>query len=152
MANDNSRKIKQNQIMFCIQPWIVEFSRPLVFGEDRLRERGSLPVTFYVLTRVFPMANDNSRKIKQNQIMFCIQPWFVAVSYTHLQSCARDGCWRQKKNRSWCTGQKLGLTHSREKYRKRMAPVQRRGALQIFRYLNRLDRYLRRKPNFERNM
>ena len=24
-----------------------------VFGEDRLRERGSLPVTFYVLTRAF---------------------------------------------------------------------------------------------------
>ena len=25
---------------------------PIVFGEDRLRERGSLPATFYVLTRV----------------------------------------------------------------------------------------------------
>ena len=41
---------------------IVEFSRSVDFGKDRLRERGSLPVTFYVLTRVFPMANDNSRK------------------------------------------------------------------------------------------
>ena len=29
---------------------------------------------FYVLTRVFPMANDNSRKFEQNQIIFCIQP------------------------------------------------------------------------------
>ena len=73
MANDNSRKFKQNQIMFRIQPWIVEFSRPIVFGEDRLRERGSLPATFYVLTRVFSMANDKSRKFKQNQIRFCIQ-------------------------------------------------------------------------------
>ena len=34
-----------------IQPWFVEYSRPIVFGEDRLRVRGSLPVTFYVLTR-----------------------------------------------------------------------------------------------------
>ena len=67
MANDNSRKFKQNQIMFCIHPCIVEFSRPIVFGEDRLRERGSLPETFYVVTRVFSMANDNSRKFKQNE-------------------------------------------------------------------------------------
>ena len=56
MANDNSRKFKQNQIIFCVQLSFVEYSRPIVFGEDRLRERGSLPVTFYVLTRVFPMA------------------------------------------------------------------------------------------------
>ena len=27
--------------------------RPIDFGEDQLRERGSLPATFYVLTRVF---------------------------------------------------------------------------------------------------
>ena len=74
LANDNSRKFKQNQIMFRIQPWIVEYSRPIVFGEDRLRERGSLHVTFYVWTRVFPMANDNSRKFKQNQKIICIQP------------------------------------------------------------------------------
>ena len=52
MANDNCRKFKQNLIIFCIQPRFVEFSRPIVFGEDRLRERGSLPATFYVLTRV----------------------------------------------------------------------------------------------------
>ena len=52
----------------------IENSMSVDFGEDRLRERGSLPATFYVLTRVFPMANDNSRKFKQNQIMFCIQP------------------------------------------------------------------------------
>ena len=54
MTNDNCRKFKENQIMFLIHPWIVEFSRPIVFRVDRLRERGSLPVTFYVLTRVFP--------------------------------------------------------------------------------------------------
>ena len=52
MVNDNSRKLKQNQIMFWIQPCIVEFSRPLGVGEDRLRERGSLPATFYVLTGI----------------------------------------------------------------------------------------------------
>ena len=74
MANDKSRKFKQNQIILCILPYIVENSRPVDFGEDRLRERGSLPATFYVLTRVFSMANDNSRKFKQNQIMFRIQP------------------------------------------------------------------------------
>ena len=37
MANDKSRKFKQNQIFFCMQPWFVEYSRPIVFGEDRLR-------------------------------------------------------------------------------------------------------------------
>ena len=47
------------------------------FSEDRLRERGSLPATFYVLTRVFPMANDNSRKFKP-------------VSYTHLDVYKRQ--------------------------------------------------------------
>ena len=52
MANDNCRKFKQNQISFCIRPWIVEVSRNFDFGEDRLRGRGSLPATFYVLTRV----------------------------------------------------------------------------------------------------
>ena len=55
MANDNSRKFKHNQIMFCIQPCIVEFSIPIGVGEDRLRETGSLPATFYVVTReMFP--------------------------------------------------------------------------------------------------
>ena len=29
----------------------VENSRPFYFGEDRLREKGSLPATFYVVTR-----------------------------------------------------------------------------------------------------
>ena len=86
--------------MFRIQPWIVEFSRSVDFGKDRLRERGSLPVTFYVLTRVFPMANDNSRKFKQNQIIFCIQPKIVEfsrpVSYTHL-----DVYKRQELSASW---------------------------------------------------
>ena len=52
MVNDNSRKFKQNQIMFCIQPYFVEFSRPIGFGDDRLMERGSLPAAFYVLRRV----------------------------------------------------------------------------------------------------
>ena len=55
MANDKSRKFKQNQIRFRIQPCIVEFSIPVGVGEDRLRERGSLPATFYVVTReMFP--------------------------------------------------------------------------------------------------
>ena len=57
-----------------MHPRIVEDSRPIDFGEDRLREKGSLPETFFVLTRVFYMANDNSRKFKQNQIIICIQP------------------------------------------------------------------------------
>ena len=80
LTNDNCRKFKENQLMFSIQPWIVEFSRSVDFGEDRLREKGSLPATFYVLSRVFSMANDNSRKFKQNQTIFCIQPWFVEYS------------------------------------------------------------------------
>ena len=61
----------------CIRdrPCIVEFSIPFGVGEDWLWERGSLPATFYVLTRViFYMTNDNCRKFKQNQIIFCIQP------------------------------------------------------------------------------
>ena len=105
MANDNSRKFKQNQIIFCIQPWFVEYSRPIVFGEDRLRKRGSLPATFYILTRVFSMANDKSRKFKQNQLVFFI-PFLIilnsrsvdfvedrlrAVSYTHLDVYKRQG-------------------------------------------------------------
>ena len=31
MANDNSRKFKQNQIFFCIPSWIVEFSKACCF-------------------------------------------------------------------------------------------------------------------------
>ena len=53
MKNDIFRKFKENQILFCIRPSIVEKSRPIDFGEDRLMERGSLQATFYVLTRVF---------------------------------------------------------------------------------------------------
>ena len=54
-------------------------------------ERGSLPATFYVLRRViFFMANDNSRKFKQNQLLFCIEPRIVAVSYTHLDVYKRQ--------------------------------------------------------------
>ena len=30
----------------------MEFSRPVGVGEDRLRERGSLPETFFIVTRV----------------------------------------------------------------------------------------------------
>ena len=35
----------------CIRdrPWIVEFSSPIGVGEDRLRERGSLPATFFLM-------------------------------------------------------------------------------------------------------
>ena len=81
MANDKSRKFKQNQIIFCVQPWFVEYSRPIVFGEDRLREMGSLPATvFFIKGNLFCLANDNSRKFKQNQIIFCIQPWCVECS------------------------------------------------------------------------
>ena len=67
MTNDNCRKFKQNQIIFCILSWIVEFSRPVVFGEDRLRERGSLPATFYVLKGYFlwqTIRVANSNRIK----------------------------------------------------------------------------------------
>ena len=60
MANDNSRKFKHYQIMFCMQLWIVEISRHIVFGEDRLREKGSLPTTFFVLKMVFSMAKDKA--------------------------------------------------------------------------------------------
>ena len=35
MANDNSRKFKQNQMLFCIHQGIVEFSIPIGVGEDR---------------------------------------------------------------------------------------------------------------------
>ena len=34
-------------MMFCIQACIVEFSIAIGFGEDRLREKGSLPATFF---------------------------------------------------------------------------------------------------------
>ena len=53
MVNDNSRKFKLNQIIFSIHRWFVEYSWHFVFGEDRLRERGSLPATFYVLKGYF---------------------------------------------------------------------------------------------------
>ena len=48
---DNCRTFKQNQIMFCMRASIVETSRSVDFGEDRLMERGSLPATFYVVSR-----------------------------------------------------------------------------------------------------
>ena len=35
-----------------MHPWIVEDGRSIDFGEDRLRERGSLPETFFVVTWV----------------------------------------------------------------------------------------------------
>ena len=45
--------------------------------------------------RYFSIVNDNSRKFKQNQMMFCIQPCIVAfsiptVSYTHLDVYKRQ--------------------------------------------------------------
>ena len=84
MANDNSRKFKQNQIMFCIQHSIVEFSRPIVFSEDRLRKRGSLPATFNVLTCIiFSMTNDNFRKFNQNTNNV-LQTF---LNYTELNVC-----------------------------------------------------------------
>ena len=52
MANDNRRKLKQNQIIFYICAWVVKDSRPIDFGEDRLWGKGSLPETFVVVTRV----------------------------------------------------------------------------------------------------
>ena len=64
MANDKSRKFKQNQKMSRIQPWIIEFSRSIVFGEDRFRGRGSLPATVFYQGEFFPIVNDNSRKFK----------------------------------------------------------------------------------------
>ena len=47
MTNHNCRKLKHNEIRFCIHPYIAEKSRPVDFGENRLRERGSLPATFF---------------------------------------------------------------------------------------------------------
>ena len=52
MTNDNCRKFNHNQIIFCIRAYIVENARPVDFGEDRLRGKGSLPETFFVVTRV----------------------------------------------------------------------------------------------------
>ena len=66
-------RIQTESNNFCIQPCIVEFSVPIGVGEDRLRERGSVPATYYVLTRViFYVTNDNCRKFKQIQLRFCI--------------------------------------------------------------------------------
>ena len=98
LANDNSRKFKQNQIMFRIQPWIVVL-KTYCFWWRSVKGRGSLPAIFYVWTNVFSMANDNSRKFKQNHIIFYLQPWFVeysrpvvSVSYTHLDVYKRQVC------------------------------------------------------------
>ena len=66
MANDKSHKFKQNQKIICIQLWIREFSRPIVFCEDRLTERGSLPAAFfykgYFLWQTITAANSNRIK------------------------------------------------------------------------------------------
>ena len=87
MANDNSRKFKQNHIIFCIQPWIVEYSRPIVFGEDQLRERGSLPATFYVLTRVFflwrTITAVNWKRI--SHMFFSTRTWMFLAFLSHFQ-------------------------------------------------------------------
>ena len=71
MADDNSRKFKQNQIILCIHPWIVEDSRPFDFGEDRLGGRGCLPATFYVLTRVKYLILINKYPDKKIIIIHC---------------------------------------------------------------------------------
>ena len=42
---------------------------PIVFGEDRLTGRGSLPATFYVLKVYFLW---QTIRVKQNQIVFCM--------------------------------------------------------------------------------
>ena len=66
MTNDNCRTFKQNEIMLSIPSSIVDNSRSVDLVENRLRERGSLPATFYVLTRVIvSMTNDNWRTFKQ---------------------------------------------------------------------------------------
>ena len=66
MANDNCRKFKQNQIIFCIHPCIVDVSINFDFFEDRLRGRGSLPATFfyqaYFLWQTITAANTNRIK------------------------------------------------------------------------------------------
>ena len=52
-----------------------EYSRPIDFGENQLRESGGLLATFYVITSlIFSMTNDNCRKFKHNQIRFAYTP------------------------------------------------------------------------------
>ena len=81
LTNDNCRTFKQNQIMFCMHPWLVEDSRRVHFGEDQLRGRGSLLATFYVITRlILFMTNDNCRTLKQNQLLFRIPFWIIQNS------------------------------------------------------------------------
>ena len=95
MANDKSRKFKHNQIMFCILPWIVEFSRLFVFGEDRLRERGSLPATFYVLKWYFLWQTIRAANWNRIKYVFAYSLDFLStidpVSYTHLDVYKRQG-------------------------------------------------------------
>ena len=52
MTNHNCRKFKQNQIILYICAWAIENSMSVDFGEDRLRGKGSLPETFFVVTWV----------------------------------------------------------------------------------------------------
>ena len=61
------------------------------FGEDRLRGKGSLPDIFFVLSRVYYMANDNSRK-------------FTPVSYTHLDVYKRQRSIFLLKSLPWLFG------------------------------------------------
>ena len=62
-----------------------ELRRPVDFGEDRLRERGSLPATFYVLTRViFSMTNDNCCLLYTSKM--CIR------DRIHREPCYSEGC------------------------------------------------------------
>ena len=45
-------------------------------------KKSRFPKSVCVCVDFFSMANDNCRKFKQNQIIFCIQPWFVEVEYS----------------------------------------------------------------------
>ena len=72
MTNDNCRKFKQNQIIFCICARLVKYSRSVDFGEAVLRGRGSLPATVYLQKKVI--------------IIQCVK----AVSYTHLDVYKRQ--------------------------------------------------------------
>ena len=64
MTNDNCRKFNENQIIFCTLSSVAECSRSVDFVDDRFRERGSLPATFYVLKGVTILKNQKIAQIK----------------------------------------------------------------------------------------
>ena len=62
MANDNSRKFKQNHIIFCIQPWIIEFSRPVAVSYTHLdvykrQALASVAARQHVVDKIWPASN-----------------------------------------------------------------------------------------------